>query len=580
MSLIRARFDDVWNCGRPLSFADPSEVIVARSAEEVLPAISTAEEAAGSGSWVAGFIAYEAAPGVHTRLVTVDPEPDLPLVWFAVFPEAEQAPVQAGGTYTLSPWEAETTSGEYRRAVTRVRELIRSGDTYQVNFTTRLRSELEGDPLALYDDLSRAQRGSYATCIDTGDHVVVSASPEMFLRWEGDQLTCRPMKGTSPRGRWAAEDEEKRRALASSEKERAENIMIVDLVRNDLGRVAAPGSVEVASLCDVERYDTVWQLTSTVTARSRPGVGLADVVAATFPCGSVTGAPKVRTMEVIAELESSPRGVYCGAIGLLAPPGSGAPRAEFSVAIRTVVLNRETGRAEYGVGGGVTYGSTPGGEHQEALWKGLILTRRRDPVTLLETMRWDPDDGFHLLDRHLERLRGSAHYFGIPYPVEEIARALGDFVGHGAQRVRLLLSESPGEVTLESTDLVIGPEPVELAVDSVPVDPLDRMLYHKTTSRRRYEDARERHPHADDVILVNTAGEATETTIANLAVRTDGVWRTPPLESGCLPGSYRAELLDRGEVTEGVVTVEELADADEVALFNSVTGWRAAHVLS
>lgn len=568
----------MWNSGRPLAFANPTRTVVARSAEEVLTAISSAEEAAASGSWVAGFISYEAAAGIHPRLVTVEPVTDLPLVWFAVFDEPLEDPVPSDGTYTLQPWEAETTSDDYRSAVSRVRELIRRGDTYQVNFTTRLRSRLEGDPNAFYDDLARAQRGSYAACIDTGDQVVVSASPELFFRWDGARLTSRPMKGTLPRGRWASEDEEKRKALANSEKDRAENIMIVDLVRNDLGRVAVSGSVQAVSLCDVERYDTVWQLTSTVTAESRPGLGLVDIIAATFPCGSVTGAPKVRTMEAIAELEASPRGVYCGAIGLLAPPGSGASRAEFSVAIRTVVVDRESGRAEYGVGGGVTYGSTPDGEHEEALLKGLILTRRREPVTLLETMRWEPGAGFALLDRHLGRLESSAAYFGIPFPAEEIGQVLGGLAAEVPQRVRLLLAEG-GEVNLETKELVVDAEPISVTVDSVPVDPSDRMLYHKTTSRRRYDEARSRHPHADDVVLVNPAGEVTETTIANLAVLVDGVWTTPPLESGCLPGTYRAELLDRGEVVEGVITVEMFTRLDDLAVFNSVTGWRAARVV-
>ena len=577
MGLIKARFDDLWSSGSAMAFAEPDRVITAWSPGEVMPTIVEAEKEANAGSWVAGFIAYEAAPGIHPRLVTRTPDLLLPLVWFAVFPHPLPRAFEPQAGYSLGSWEPEISPDDYRSGVSQAREQIRRGETYQVNFSTRLRTQIEGDALALYRDLARAQRGSHAAYIDTGEIVVVSASPELFLRWEGSRLTCRPMKGTAPRGRWAEEDEETARQLAGSEKNRAENIMIVDLVRNDLGRVAVTGSVDVESLCEVERYDTLWQLTSTVSAQSRPGMGLADVLAATFPCGSVTGAPKVRTMEVIAELESSPRGVYCGSIGLLAPPGSGAPRAEFSVAIRTVVVHRETGRAEYGVGGGVTYGSTPGGEHREALWKGLILRGPTEPITLLETMRWEPDQSFHLLGRHLERLRRSAQYFGIPYPEEEIAETLGRFWADETSRVRLLLSEEGG-VSLEHKPLEVDPEPVRLVVDTHPVDPVDRMLYHKTTDRRRYDRTRERHPAADDVVLVNPAGEVTETTIANIAVLIDGRWMTPPLASGCLPGTYRAELLAQGYLTEAVITVDDLASAEEVAVFNSVSGWRAAFV--
>ena len=315
---------------------------------------------------------------------------------------------------------------EYDAAIERIRELIAAGHTYQVNHTLRLRAVIAGDERGFYRDLCLAQRGGYCALLDLGRFRVLSASPELFFRLDDRRITVRPMKGTAPRGRWRAEDDDIRSRLLGSEKDRAENAMIVDLLRNDLGRVCVPGSIEVQRMFEAERYETVWQLTSTIAGDLRDGVTVLDTFRSLFPSGSVTGAPKVRTTRIIADLEGSARGAYCGAIGYLAPPGSGEPRANFNVAIRTVVLDAQTRTAEYGVGGGVTYDSSAEGEYEEVLAKARILTAARPSFELFETIHHGPPEGFRHLDEHLDRIGASASYFGFRFEPESVVAVLKD----------------------------------------------------------------------------------------------------------------------------------------------------------
>ncbi len=285
---------------------------------------------------------------------------------------------------------------------------------------------------------------------------------------------------------------------------------------------------------------------------SRQEKPLSDVLGGLFPCGSITGAPKVRSMEIIRDLESAPRGVYTGAIGYVAPHGASGPRASFSVGIRTVVIDGDTGQAEYGVGGGITFDSDPGAEYEEAALKARILGYGRSDFELLETMRWSPGDGWYWLDHHLDRLASSADYFDVPVRRESLIRQLAAAVeGRGDSRVRLTLSRR-GSIDVAVHPYVDGPEgPVTVAVDLEPVDGSSPFLYHKTTRRDPYNDRLARHPDVDDVLLVNERDEITESTIANVAVKLEGEWATPPVESGCLPGIYRRVLLDEGRLTNG-----------------------------
>ena len=590
--MIEARFDDlVAGAERAFRLAEPVGVIEARRPSEVAGAIDAAGSAAARGLWAAGFVAYEAAPGldpelsVHVRAPD-DPFAELPLAWFALFERKEDLPPLEPGRLDPSgsagsPWRPSVDRATYDAAVERIRELIAAGHTYQVNHTIRLRAMIQGDERGLYRDLCLAQRGGYAAFLDLGRYRVLSASPELFFRIDGERITTRPMKGTAPRGRWLAEDEEIAARLVASSKDRAENAMIVDLLRNDLGRICRTGSVEVERMLEAERFETVWQLTSTIEGDLRPEITLLDTFRALFPSGSVTGAPKVRTTRIIADLEDSARGPYCGAIGYLAPAGSGEPRASFNVAIRTVVLDAQTRTAEYGVGGGITHDSSASGEYEEIVAKARVLTDVRPAFELFESLAHVPAEGFRHLDEHLERLAGSAGYFGFRFEPEAAAAALKRAVAEvtGTSVVRLTLARDGG-LSTDVRDLPPTDDAVRVALDDEPVDPSDVWLFHKTTRRAPYQRRRGRRPDVDDVLLVNDRGEVTESTIANLAVRLDGVWVTPPVDAGLLPGTYRNVLLREGRMTERPVTVDELRGARELALVSSVRGWRPAALVS
>ena len=582
-----ASFDDL----RPgaacpsLSFRAAEQEIVAWTLDEVPAAIEAAQVAAQRGRWAFGYVAYEAGAGLDPTLPAVEAEPGLPLVWFGLADAPVAVSAAAPGDFHTQEWAIEWSPEEYGERVEAVRAAIAAGETYQCNLTTRMRSRVRGDLFAYYRALAGNQRGGFNAYLDLGRWVVLSASPECFVEWDGHVLTSVPMKGTARRAPTPARDEAARAALASSPKDRAENVMIVDLIRNDMAKLAVPGSVEVSELFACEKYPTVWQLTSTVRARTRPEVGLVDVFAAMFPCGSVTGAPKVRTMQILAGLESSPRGVYCGAVGYVAPPAEpgGRPRARFNVAIRTVVVDRAADTATYGVGGGVTWGSTPQGEYAEVLAKSAVLAAAHAPaaaIDLLETFAVRAGRAVNLAE-HLDRMQASAVYFDVPFDrrgvltrVDEAADRLGEAV------IRLRLRPD-GELLIEPRDP--GPAldgPVELAIDDVPVDPASPYLAHKTSRREVYEAARARHPGSDDVVLVNTAGRVTETTVANLLVRLRDSWFTPAVDDGCLPGVGRRLELETGRVTERSLTVADLRAADEIHVVSSARGRRPARLRS
>jgi para-aminobenzoate synthetase / 4-amino-4-deoxychorismate lyase len=587
--MIEARFDDLTPGGASFRLVGPVGVFEARRADEVADVLTAAEASAQRGLWVGGFVAYEAAPGLDPALEVRarepgDPMADLPLAWFALFEGREETLLPEPRDSASSPptpstpadgWRPSVDRRSYDAAIAEIHERIAAGDTYQVNHTLRLRSTVAGDERGLYRDLCYSQRGAYGAYLNAGRYRVCSASPELFFELEQGRLTTRPMKGTAPRGRWPAEDEAIAERLVASVKDRAENAMIVDLLRNDLGRVSRPGSVTWSEVFAAERYETVWQLTSTVSSELSPGAGLAEVFRALFPSGSVTGAPKVRSMEIIAGLEDSPRGVYCGAVGLLSPPDHG-PTARFNVAIRTVTVDGESGLAEYGVGGGITWDSRAGSEYEETVAKARVLTDRRPGFELLETLLHEPGTGLRRLERHLERLRDSAAYFGFEHDEDAIRAALeAESTGDRPTRVRLLLNRA-GRITTASMPLAPRPEPARLEIDDVPVDPGDVLLFHKTSRRERFEAARARHPDADDVLLVNTRGEVTESTIANIAAQLGGRWITPPLDAGLLPGTERAALLDEGSIEEGTLTPADLRGAAELRLMNATFPWRRA----
>jgi para-aminobenzoate synthetase/4-amino-4-deoxychorismate lyase len=550
----------------PLAFRDPRRVLAAERVGDVLAVIRAAEEEARAGRWVPGFVAYEAAPAFDPALRTRAPGPG-PLAWFAVF-DAPSEPRRAHGEARLDALTPELDRGAHAAAVERIRDAIGRGDVYQVNLTHRVAGRFEGDPLALHHRLRAAQGGGYTASFVLGDRAVVSASPELFFELRGDRITTRPMKGTVPRGRHPEEDDRLAAALAGSPKDRAENVMIVDLLRNDLGRIAVPGAVRVARMFEVERWRTVHQLTSTVEARLRPGTGVVDALAALFPCGSITGAPKIAATRMIAALERSPRGVYCGAAGLLRPGGD----AVFNVAIRTVTLDLAHGGATAGTGGGITWDSSASAEWDEALAKLAFLSEDPRPFRLVETLRLE-SGRYPLLERHLARLGRSARHLGFRLDEGAAREALARRAAAvSSARVRLLLAQDGG-LSLEDAPLPATPaQPLPVARARSPVSRRDRFLFHKTTRRAVYETRRAERPDVFDVILANEEGELTELCIGNLVVEVAGERLTPPIDCGLLAGVMREELLARGEVREAVLRDADLDRAERLWLVNALRG--------
>ena len=522
---------------RSFRFEGRRGVLRADRVEDVIGVMRGVEEAVARGLHAAGFVAYEAAPAFDAALATRAPDPRLPLAWFALFERrietgaGEDEEAGDADAFALGGMAADEDEAEHARAVAAIREWIAAGDTYQVNHTFRLRAPFSGSPRALYRRLCEAQRAAFCAYLEVDDELaIVSASPELFFRQQGDEIELRPMKGTRPRGRWRGEDERIARELAASPKDRAENLMIVDLLRNDAGRIAEFGSVRVERLYEVEPYPTVHQMTSTIRARTRPGTTLTDVFRALFPCGSITGAPKVRTSRIIAELEKAPRGVYTGAIGFVSPG-----EAAFSVAIRTLVVDRARGEAELGVGSGVTYDSVAADEYRECLSKAAFV-HRPPPPSLIETFGWTPEAGYVRLDAHLARMRESAAYFGHAFNEAALRRRLPALdLPPEPRRIRVLLTPR-GEIEVEHTEMPRWREPVRLAVARRTVDASNPLWYHKTAERWIYASHDPVTADHDLVLLINERGELTETSIANVVVEIDGVRWTPPIDAGLLPG--------------------------------------------
>uniref|UniRef100_UPI0012E1CF56 aminodeoxychorismate synthase component I n=1 Tax=Sandarakinorhabdus oryzae TaxID=2675220 RepID=UPI0012E1CF56 len=519
----------------------------------VAPALARLAE---PGPW-GGFIGFEAGHALEPRLAGLGrvPPTGQPLLWMGRFAEEQSAEPDclaewAARPATIGAVEPGIDEPAHAAAVARLHALIAAGDIYQANLTFPADVAVEGHPLSLYARLRAGSAAPYGAVLFTGDLWLLSLSPELFFRLDGRQLTARPMKGTARRGRFAAEDSARRTALATSTKDRAENLMITDLIRNDLSRVA--DQVQVPALFDVEAYPTVWQMTSTVTATAWPDVSAVDVLAALFPCGSVTGAPKIRSMEVLAALEPAPRGVYCGSIGAISATGD----ALFNVAIRTLALPVGGKTARLGLGSGIVADSVAADEWAECLAKAAFLQRRPLP-DLIETMRVEaglmPD-----LVLHLDRLAASAAHLGHRFDRAAVTQVLPGLVTAHTGRARLLLAPSGAWSLQLSPPPAPLPEPLPVALAPLPVSPDDWRLCHKTSDRAFYDDAR-RASGAGEVVFVRPDGLVTEGSFTNVFVERDGRLLTPPAALGLLPGILRARLLAEGRAVEAELTVADLA---------------------
>jgi len=554
-------------------FSGLRDVISAIDPEQVAEALAAIERARNCGHFVAGIFSYELGYLLEARLQGLLPSQRLvPLLWFGVFDRAEACDarvLESAGRAYAGPLQHEWDAEAYGERFRRVHDYVAGGDIYQANLSFRSRFAFAGDPLALYRQLRAPSAAAHGAFIDDGERQVLSFSPELFFDLTPDgQLTAKPMKGTIARGSDPGSDADARAALAASVKDRAENLMIVDLLRNDLGRIAEIGSVRVEDLFAVETYPTLHTMVSTVRAQLKSTSDVATIVRALFPCGSITGAPKIRAMEIIRELEASPRGVYCGAIGYFAPDGS----ARFNVAIRTLTIR--DGAGELGIGGAVVQDSASGAEYDECLLKARYYDAARRPLELIETLCWSPDRGFVRRDLHLARMARSAAFFGIPFDRNAALRFLEntDAAEHDL-RVRLTLNEN-GEFRCTAAPLGKAQTRWTYAVSPRRVQSGDALARHKTSWREFWDDEHarlSRETGCDETIFLNERGEVAEGSRSNVFVRRGNVLLTPPLSAGILDGCLRRELLDQGRCREAVLTLDDLEKGD-VFLGNSLRG--------
>jgi para-aminobenzoate synthetase / 4-amino-4-deoxychorismate lyase len=554
-------FDDA-RAGAPLArlYADPHAVVAASTMAEVEPALAALSQAVRGGAHAAGFLTYEAGYALDPALADVARQAEGPLLWFGLFDgfslvDAAAVLPSAAGARAGAP-RPRIERDDYLSAATRVHDHLLDGDLYQANLTFGCEVAVLGNPLALYAALRQSSGAGWGGVVRHPGGWLLSGSPEQFFSLGADgRIEARPMKGTATRGTSPEETAAFAEALRTDPKQRAENLMIVDLLRNDLARVSQTGSIEVPQLFHVEHYPTLLQMVSVVTARLRPGLDAVDVLRTIFPCGSITGAPKVAAMTRLAALEPVPRGAYTGSMGWLAPDGSAA----FNVLIRTLELADGSGRGTLGLGSGLVVDSRGGDEWAECLSKGAFVNRANSSVDLIETMLFDPRDGLVELDRHLDRLTASADALGFRFDRHGARNELqaATFRRRFAAMTRLLLSPT-GAMAVEVRDLKPLMLPLRVKMVPLPVDAQDYRLRFKTTDRDFYDEAR-RDSGADEVLFVDADGFLTEGSWTSLFVERDGVLHTPPLSRGLLPGVLRAKLLDEGRAIESDLREEDLA---------------------
>lgn len=577
--------EDRSGAGQALLFADPAEVIEATEPSGIVEAFARIEAGLARGLHAAGFLSYELGYAFEPRLAALMPaQRRLPLLWFGLFEAPRGIPAAkldiefaAQCPPPLDDLVFGLDEAGHAAALQRVLDYLHAGDAYQVNLTFPIRFRYAGNPLALYGALRASQPVAHGGVVATGEASILSVSPELFIETAAGRAVTRPMKGTAARGVDPEADEAARAALRTDPKQRAENLMIVDLLRNDLGRISEQGSVEVPALFSVETYPGFHTLTSTVTSTLQPGLSLLEQMQALFPCGSVTGAPKLRAMEIIRELEAVPRDVYTGSLGMIAPNGD----LSFNVAIRTATL-LPSGEGVYGVGGGIVVDSRPAEEYAECRLKARVLTDLANDYGLIETLRWS--DGYMRLPLHLERLAASAAALGFRFDREQLLGQLNEAANSFAtgedRRVRCELRRDGG-LHITITPMPAAPNgAVRVVVASQRVDAGDPFLRYKTTRRAIYERAftEAASQGCDDALLLNRQGFVTETSRSNIFVERDGVLQTPPLEHGLLPGVLRRELIETGAAREAPLRLEDVRQAERCFVGNSLRGLQIAQL--
>ena len=552
--------------GERYTFTQPIRELKTRDLAEVADLLAQVESYQEQGYYVVGYVSYEAAPAFEEKLA-VHKAPLLAeyLLYFTVHDRVETSPIPL--TYEEvdlpSKWQEVTSAEEYEKAISQIHHHLRQGDTYQVNYTVQLKQDLSANPFAIYNRMVVEQEAGYNAYVEHDEMAVISMSPELFFEQNDRELTTRPMKGTTKRGLTDQEDLAQASWLEQDPKNRSENMMIVDLLRNDMNRISEVGSEHVERLCQVEQYSTVWQMTSTIKSQLRPDVDLVEIFRSLFPCGSITGAPKIATMEIIKDLEPQPRGVYCGTIGLLLPNG----RRIFNVAIRTIQLHQ--GKAIYGVGGGITWDSTWESEYREVHQKAAVLYRKQPRFQLITTGKISQKQ-LLFEDQHLERLTKASRYFAYPFDSENLRQKIGKECqacdSHQDYRLRIILRKSGGMEVSRQLLAPLSPSFCKAKLCLQEADLNQAFTYFKTTNR----------PHLSlgeqEIIYHNATGELLETSIGNLVLKINGKLYTPPTSLGILPGIYRQHLLERGLVDEKVLTLKDLAQAEAIYGCNAVRG--------
>ena len=555
-----------------LLFTDPVDIIICYQKKDILHSFRKIDDYRQKGFYIAGFLSYELGYLLEDVLNQYHPKQDYPLIWFGVYNKPRQLakPLTSGGNYEyyLSRPILATNENEYEKNIDKIKEHIGNGDTYQINYTTKYKFKFIGDIFSFYSRLKENQKVSYTALINHNNNYIISISPELFFRTDKNGLiSVKPMKGTAGKdlpADWLPQDE----------KNISENVMIVDMLRNDLGRLCQPGTVKVSRLFDVEEYETLWQMTSTINGKLIPRIRSLEIIKSLLPCGSVTGAPKINSMKIIRSLEKEPRNIYTGAIGYWGPED----KSIFNVAIRTLNLQQSGGRkfeGEMGVGGGIVYDSLANEEYKECRIKAQFLFNSSPDFSLIETMLCTEGKIKYLI-RHLQRLKSSAQYFNIPCNITALKKEVKNYAAslEGRLRLRLLLNAG-GELSLEHLP-VITTESIQqhVVLSRHKTNSQDPFLYHKTTLRKLYDSEHRKYANADcrDVIFRNEKNEITEGAISNIFIRKYGKYYTPPLSCGLLAGIERQAMMKRLKAKEKILYLNDLKKAEEIILTNSVRG--------
>ncbi|MBM3252239.1 MAG: aminodeoxychorismate synthase component I [Candidatus Omnitrophica bacterium] len=571
-------------------FIEPIEIISCSEGIKIKSCFARLQEFLSNGYYAAGFLSYEAGLFFEDVLKKEPVKKNkFPLLWFGIY----KKPIVCDslclknnyGTnlnnFSLNNKKLNISQSDYIKNISKIKNYIAKGQTYQVNYTVKYKFSLQGSASNLFLDLCHKQHVHYAAFIDCDNFQVLSLSPELFFKRDNDLITLRPMKGTLDRGFNLPTDYDKAKQLKKSLKDQAENIMIVDLIRNDIGRVSESGKVDTRSIFDVEKYDTLLQMTSTVKSRLRKEISWYELFKSIFPSGSVTGAPKIQTMKIIKDLEKEPRYIYTGSIGFISPDKKGV----FNVAIRTVLVEKKSRHAQMGIGGGIVWDSDPKKEYEECRLKSKFLTESYADFQLIETMLWRFPQGIFLLAYHLKRLSESAAYFGFRFNKKAIIDKLNKktkFFDHSKKyRMRLLLSKD-GNITIETKTLSSLDGLAKIIFSEKKTNSVDYFLFHKTTQRKLYDDEYKKYKRLGfhDVIFMNEKNQVTEGAISNILIKTNGVFYTPPLDCGLLNGTYRQYLLRESKIPikEKILHKNDIINADKIFLTNAVRGMVEARI--